>query len=88
MPSMNSMVFLQSQRILMPTWTRHVALFATDNQSSHRRPVVPLPEMVGPDEVDCRVVTQDERQRRAYLPVEDPGIWKRPNYSHVCCCQA
>ena len=56
--------FLERQRVFIPR--RHRPKHEANVQRSHFRPVRPLPELVGPDTVEDRVLTQPEEEREAF----------------------
>jgi hypothetical protein len=61
--SRSGLDFLERQRIFIPH--RHRPRHYRWAAKSHYRPVRPLPELVGPDEVEDRVKTQAEEDREA-----------------------
>jgi hypothetical protein len=62
--SRSGLDFLERQRIFIPR--RHRPRHQKWAAKSHTRAVRPLPDLVGPDEVEDRVKTQAEEDREAY----------------------
>lgn len=58
--------YLERKRILMPV--RHRPKHWFGNSMSHQRPVYPLPELLGEDGPQDRVITVAEEERVAYEP--------------------
>jgi hypothetical protein len=56
--------FLERKRIFIPRRAR--AKLQVGAAKSHFRPVRPHPELLGPDDVATRVLTQSEQDRVAY----------------------
>jgi hypothetical protein len=66
MPSKSSADYLERKRIFTPP-TAGKGLFATNSLRSHSRPVSPLPELLPADTPAYRVLTQEEKDRIAYI---------------------
>lgn len=61
--------FLERKRIFIPR--RYRPRHQTYVARSHYRPVRPLPELLGPDNVVNRVLTQREEDREAHIDGND-----------------
>ena len=67
MPSRTPLQYLERKRIFSPQ-VRHRPVFVANAQKSHFRPIIHHPDMTGPDEVEDRVITQEESRRLPYEP--------------------
>ena len=63
--SRSGLDFLERQRVYIPR--RHRSKHQAGAAKSHFRPFRPHPELLGPDRVEDRAVTQAEENREAYI---------------------
>ena len=66
MASRSPMEYLERKRVFKPR-TLHRPQFATVSQHSHTRPIVHHPDLLGPDDVRKRLITQEEKKRVPYI---------------------
>ena len=69
MPSRAGLPFLRRLRVFQPD-TRDKPSFVSNALRSHTRPVIPLPELTGPDTPKSRVLTQREEDRTPFVREE------------------